>query len=136
MASTPGQNVHLVVSSSHLVVSSLLLRSQLLVYYSVILQLVLSPFNSSCHSATRRYLYIRRLGKRSLVTSKAEWPQSLMILTNLEHFLKYQQFPRECHTAPKLSRPGSEFYQAERRGNQHHPRAENNGRSPDNVRPD
>ena len=44
-----------------------------------------------------------------------------MILTNLEHFLKYQQFLRECHTAPKLSRPGSEFYQAERRGNQHRP---------------
>ena len=69
MASTPGQNVHLVVSSSHLVVSSLLLTSPLLVYYSVILQLVLSPFNSSCRSSTRRYLYIRLLGKRSLVIS-------------------------------------------------------------------
>ena len=39
----------------------------------------------------------------------------------IHRFLKYQQFTRECHTAPKLSRPGSEFYQAERRGNQHHP---------------
>ena len=36
-----------------------------------------------------------------------------MILTNLEHFLKYQQLISKGmsrHTAPKLSRPGSEFY--------------------------
>ena len=72
---------YLVESPSHLVVSSILLTSPLLVYSSVILQLVVSPFNSSCRTSTRRValqlavLYIRRLDKRSLVTSKAEWPQ-------------------------------------------------------------
>ena len=82
MPSNPGQNVHLVSSqihavlssshlansssqlvvlssylvesSSHLVASSILLTSPLLVYSSVILQLVVSPFNSSCRTSTRR----------------------------------------------------------------------------------
>ena len=62
---------YLVESSSHLVVSSILLTSPLLVYSSVILQLVVSPFNSSCHTSTRRSLYpyilARRLDTRSLV---------------------------------------------------------------------
>ena len=70
---------YLVESLSHLVVSSILLTSPLLVYSSVILQLVVSPFNSSCRTSTRRSLYpyilARRLDTRSLVTSKAEWPQ-------------------------------------------------------------
>ena len=48
---------YLVESSSHLVVSSILLTSPLLVYSSVILQLVVSPFNSSCRTSTRRSLY-------------------------------------------------------------------------------
>lgn len=93
MPSNPGQNVHLVSSqihavassshlansssqlvvlssylvesSSHLVVLSILLTSPLLVYSSVILQLVVSHFNSSCRTSTRRValqlavLYIR-----------------------------------------------------------------------------
>ena len=103
MPSNPGQNVHLVSSqihavassshlanssiqlvvlssylvesSSHLVVLSILLTSPLLVYSSVILQLVVSPFNSSCRTSTRRSLYpyilARRLDTRSLVTSNA-----------------------------------------------------------------
>ena len=107
MPSNPGQNLHLVSSQihavassshlanslsqlvvlssylveswSHLVVSSILITSPLLVYSSVILQLVVSPFNSSCRTSTRRSLYpyilARRLDTRSLVTSKAEWPQ-------------------------------------------------------------
>ena len=82
MPSNPGQNVHLVSSqihavassshlansssqlvvlssylvesSSHLVVLSILLTSPLLVYSSVILQLLVSCFNLSCHSSTRR----------------------------------------------------------------------------------
>ena len=45
---------YLVESPSHLVVSSILLTSPLLVYSSVILQLILSPFNSSCRTSTRR----------------------------------------------------------------------------------
>ena len=57
MPSNPGQNLHLVESSSHLVVSSVLLTSPLLVYSSAILQLVVSPFNSSCRTSTRRSLY-------------------------------------------------------------------------------
>ena len=85
MPSNPGQNVHLassqihavassshlansssqlvvlssylVESSSHLVVSSILLTSPLLVYSSVILQLVVSHFNSPCRTSTRRSLY-------------------------------------------------------------------------------
>ena len=48
---------YLVESSSHLVVLSILLTSPLLVYSSVILQLVVSPFNSSCRTSTRRSLY-------------------------------------------------------------------------------
>ena len=48
---------YLVESSSHLVVSSILLTSPLLVYSSVILQLVVSPFNSSYRTSTRRGLY-------------------------------------------------------------------------------
>ena len=76
---------YLVESSSHLVVSSILLTSPLLVYSSVILQLVVSPFNSSCRTSTCRvapstrrslypYILARRLNTRSLVTSKTEWP--------------------------------------------------------------
>ena len=85
MPSNPGQNVHLVSSqihavassshlansssqlvvlssylvesSSHLVVLSILLTSPLLVYSSVILQLVVSHFNSPCRTSTRRSLY-------------------------------------------------------------------------------
>ena len=85
MPSNPGQNVHLVSSqihavassshlansssqlvvlssylvesSSHLVVLSILLTSPLPVYSSVILQLVVSHFNSSCRTSTRRSLY-------------------------------------------------------------------------------
>ena len=49
---------YLVESSSHLVASSyILLTSPLLVYSSVILQLVMSPFNSSCRTSTCRSLY-------------------------------------------------------------------------------
>ena len=56
---------YLVESSCHLVVSSILLTSPLLVYSSVILQLVVSLFNSSCRTSTHRValqlavLYIR-----------------------------------------------------------------------------
>ena len=85
MPSNPGQNLHLVSSQihavassshlansssqlvvlssylveswSHLVVSSILLTSPLLVYSSVTLQLVVSPFNSSCRTSTRRSLF-------------------------------------------------------------------------------
>ena len=92
MPSNPGQNVHLVSSqihavassshlansssqlvvlssylvesSSHLVVLSILLTSPLLVYSSVILQLVVSPFNSSCRTSTRRSLYPYILARR------------------------------------------------------------------------
>ena len=103
MPSNPGQNRHLVSSQihavtssfylanpssqlvvlssyldeslSHLVVSSILLTSPLLVY-SVILQLVMSPFNLSRRTLTRRSLYpyivAYHLETRSLVTSKAE----------------------------------------------------------------
>ena len=48
---------YLIQSSSHLVVLSILLTSPLLVYSSVILQLVVPPFNSSCRTSTRRSLY-------------------------------------------------------------------------------
>ena len=55
---------YLVESSSHLVVSSILLTSPLLVYSSVILQLVVLPFNSSCRTSTRRSLYPYILARR------------------------------------------------------------------------
>ena len=55
---------YLVESSSHLVVLSILLTSPLLVYSSVILQLVVSPFNSSCRTSTRRCLYPYILARR------------------------------------------------------------------------
>ena len=78
MASTPGQNVHLVASSSHLansssqlvVLSSYLVESSShlvvsLCHYSFILQLVVLPFNSSCRLSTlRATISCTVLGKR------------------------------------------------------------------------
>ena len=55
MASTPGQNVHLVLPHNQVLVSSFLtycLVVPLLVYSStrrITFQLVMSPFNSSCN---------------------------------------------------------------------------------------
>ena len=69
---------YLVESSSHLVVLSILLTSPLLVYSSVILQLVVSPFNSSCRTSTRRslYPYILSYSSRTLHADPIELSRS------------------------------------------------------------
>ena len=71
---------YLVESSSHLVVSSILLTSPLLVYSSVILQLVVSPFNSSCRTSTRRSLYPYILAHRLDTLVKSTFFKSYSVI--------------------------------------------------------
>ena len=65
MASTPGQNVHLVLPHNQVLVSSFLTNIVSLCHYSFILQLVVLPFNSSCRLSTvRATMSFTVLGKR------------------------------------------------------------------------
>ena len=104
MASTPGQNVHLVVSSSHLVVSSLILTSPLLVYYSVILQLVLSPFNSSCGTSTRMASTPGQNVHRVVSSSHLVVPSLLLtspLLVYLYHYSYTYYHYSSCHSSTR-----------------------------------